>query len=54
MMVCSSMWPMCSEPVTFGGGMTSENISAVDEGLGVKQPRLIHHSAQCGSNRWGS
>jgi len=19
------MWPMCSEPVTFGGGMTMEN-----------------------------
>jgi hypothetical protein len=23
--VCSSMWPMCNEPVTLGGGMTSEN-----------------------------
>ncbi len=23
-MVCSNMWPMCSDPVTFGGGMTME------------------------------
>ncbi len=23
--VCSSMCPMCSEPVTFGGGITIEN-----------------------------
>jgi hypothetical protein len=25
MMVCSRAWPMCIEPVTFGGGMTIEN-----------------------------
>ena len=45
---------MCNEPVTFGGGITSEYMGAAESGLGVKQPWLIHHSAQCGSNRWGS
>ena len=24
-MVTNSAWPMCSEPVTFGGGITIEN-----------------------------
>src|ERR1041384_8078572 len=49
---------MCSCPVSFGGGMTSENTrpalrpEAAREAL--KMPEWIHHCAQCGSNRWGS
>ena len=34
--VCSSMWPMWSEPVTLGGGMTSENTRAGALGGGVE------------------
>jgi len=26
--VCSSMWPMWMEPVTFGGGMAMEKVGA--------------------------
>ena len=30
------MWPMCSEPVTLGGGMTSENTRRRALRIGVK------------------
>ena len=34
--VMSSAWPMCSEPVTFGGGMTIENGFFFDGSSGRK------------------
>ena len=47
MSACSNAWPTCSEPVTFGGGMTSENVgrsiavgAAGGEDVGV-EPALI-------------
>ena len=49
--VCSSMWPMCSDPVTLGGGMTSENTRPGAAGLARKMPESIQDCAQCGSNR---
>src|SRR6185295_19137742 len=52
--VCSSMWPMCSTPVTLGGGMTSENTRPPAWVEARKMPESIHHCAQCGSNRWGT
>ena len=45
---------MCSDPVTFGGGMTSENTRPGALAEARKMPKSIHHWAQCGSNRWGS
>ena len=38
--VCSSMWPMCSDPVTLGGGMTSENRGPGGVRVGVKDAGL--------------
>src|SRR2546427_10525595 len=52
--VCSSMCPMCSTPVTLGGGMTSEKTRPGASAEAPKIPESIHHCAQCGSNRWGS
>ena len=40
------------DPVTLGGGMTSENMRPVLRPSALKMPRSIHHCAQCGSNRW--
>ena len=40
--VLFSAWPMCSEPVTFGGGMTIENGSAAGSALGAKAPEPSH------------
>src|SRR5215472_4028107 len=52
--VCSSMWPMCREPVTLGGGMTRAKTRRDGAAAAWKMPEEIHHSAQCGSNRWGA
>src|ERR1041384_911633 len=54
MIECSNMWPMCSDPVTLGGGMTSEKYGSPGDGSGWNKPCSTHHLAQCGSNRWGS
>ena len=54
MMECSNMWPMWSEPVTLGGGITSEKYGSPGEGSTRKSRSSTHHLAQCGSNRWGS
>ena len=35
MIECSNMWPMCSEPVTFGGGITSEKYGSPGCGFDV-------------------
>src|ERR1022692_1479472 len=51
---CSSMWPMWSEPVTLGGGMTREKTRGRAFWEAWKTPESIHHCAQCGSNRCGS
>jgi hypothetical protein len=45
---------MCRLPVTFGGGITSENISPGTPGEAWNSFESIHHSAHRGSNRWGS
>ena len=39
--VLFSAWPMCSDPVTFGGGMTMLKVSAAP-GLGAKAPEASH------------
>jgi hypothetical protein len=36
--VLFSAWPMCSEPVTFGGGMTIEKGSAAGSDDGANAP----------------
>src|SRR3954454_5194173 len=38
MIVCSSAWPTCSEPVTLGGGITIENVGLPSCGPGLKTP----------------
>src|SRR5436309_3835069 len=52
--VCSSMCPMCSEPVTFGGGITIENTGPGALGLALKRASLTQKSAQRGSICCGS
>ena len=42
---------MCNDPVTLGGGMTSENTRSPALLEARKMPESIHHCAQCGSNR---
>src|SRR5580698_7691012 len=55
MIECSNIWPMCSEPVTFGGGITNEKYGVPGGGASTwKRLDSTHHLAQCGSNRWGS
>ena len=36
MTVWSSMWPICSDPVTFGGGTTSEKVGPGAIGIGME------------------
>src|SRR5947207_11218035 len=38
-----SMWPMCSDPVTFGGGMTMTNAGLSDFASARKYPFDSHH-----------
>src|SRR5690349_215588 len=52
--VCSSMCPMCSEPVTFGGGMTIENTGPEVLGSALKRASFTQNSAQRGSICCGS
>ena len=40
--VLFSAWPMCSEPVTFGGGMTIETARRAGSSLGAKAPDASH------------
>jgi len=40
MIECSNMWPICSEPVTFGGGITSEKYGSPRPGFGAEQLRV--------------
>ena len=40
--VLSSAWPTCSEPVTFGGGMTIEKAGLGDEASALKSPFSTH------------
>ena len=42
--VWSSAWPMCSEPVTFGGGITMEYAGAGLVASAVEQPLTTHSS----------
>ena len=39
-----SAWPMCSTPVTLGGGMTMVNLGLSVPFFGVKKPHFSHHS----------
>ena len=41
--VTNMAWPMCSAPVTLGGGMAMQNGSPTAFGSGTKQPRSSHH-----------
>src|SRR5436190_14514542 len=45
---------MWRDPVTLGGGMTSENTGRPSPVEARKMLESIHHCAQCGSNRCGS
>src|SRR4051794_20951022 len=54
MIECSNMCPMCRAPVTFGGGITSEKYGWPGRASAWNRLCDTHHSAQCGSKRWGS
>ncbi len=47
-------WPMCSDPVTFGGGMTIAKGVLPDVGSARKNPSLSQNSLQRGSTSFGS
>src|SRR3954471_16661364 len=50
-----SAWPMCSTPVTLGGGTASEKFSsAVPSGSGWKMPLSSQRAITRGSTSWGS
>src|SRR5215472_6185127 len=52
--VCSSMCPMCSEPVTLGGGITIENTGPGVLGSALNRASFTQNSAQRGSICCGS
>src|SRR5689334_2076839 len=52
--VCSSMCPMCSDPVTLGGGMTIENTGPGAFGSALNRASFTQNSAQRGSICCGS
>src|SRR5579864_3818338 len=52
--VWSSMWPICSTPVTFGGGITTENTGPGALGSALNRASLTQNSAQRGSICCGS
>src|SRR3954451_4776305 len=50
-----SAWPMCSAPVTFGGGIAMEKFSsAVPSGSGWKSPESSQRCTMRGSTSEGS
>src|SRR5712692_8996114 len=56
--VWSSMWPICSEPVTLGGGMTIENtgpgaLASARNNCCSTQARAQRGSICCGSYAFG-
>ena len=52
--VCSNMCPMCSEPVTLGGGITIENTGPGALGSALNSSSFTQYSAQRGSICCGS
>src|SRR5260370_30184463 len=52
--VCSSMCPMCNEPVTFGGGMTIENTGPAALASALNSSSFTQKSAHRGSICCGS
>src|SRR5712691_4721605 len=52
--VCSSMCPICSEPVTFGGGITIENTGPGEFESALNSASFTQKSAQRGSICCGS
>src|SRR5687768_5755090 len=52
--VSVNAWPMCREPVTFGGGMTMENEGSRREGSALKKPLSSQSRYQRGSTAFGS
>ena len=52
--VLLSAWPMWSEPVTFGGGMTMQYGFALENGSARKYPRSSHTPYQVSSAWRGS
>ena len=52
--VSPSACPMCSDPVTFGGGMTMANGAFGAAASAWKYPRVIHSAYQRGSISVGS
>jgi len=47
-------WPMCSEPVTLGGGMTMANDGPGRAGSALKKPLSSQNRYQRGSTVFGS
>src|SRR6266852_1455454 len=52
--VWSSMWPMCNEPVTLGGGITMEKTGPGAAGSALNNSSFTQNSAQRGSICCGS
>src|SRR5713226_1904686 len=48
------MWPMCSDPVTFGGGITIENTGPGSFAFALNSSSLTQKSAHRGSICCGS
>src|SRR5215469_1198448 len=53
MSVWSRAWPICSEPVTFGGGITMVYDGAFEPASAVKYPASTHASYRRGSTSPG-
>ena len=52
--VCWNACPMCSVPVTLGGGSWMQNGRARGASTALNQPRDSHNGYQCASMAWGS
>ena len=52
-MLLVSAWPMCSAPVTLGGGITMTNLGLLDPCFGVKKPHFSHQVYQPDSTTRG-
>ena len=54
MMVWLNAWPMCSVPVTFGGGSWMEKDGLAVSSVGSYMPLCSHNGAKCASIAAGS
>jgi hypothetical protein len=54
MMVWLNAWPMCSVPVTLGGGSCTQNEGLAASSVGVYMPLCSQVGPQCASSAAGS